>query len=132
MEQSKMRVILFWILFIVGILTHSQGDVLPIFWGVDVAMEHTAAAPTGLLAFMMIITYVVPLCGILLVFYGKRRSSAIANLILASVIALFNLVHCSELFTEFSYTKLFTLPFLLIVSIILVIESRRYLRSLKA
>lgn len=131
MEMKKIRVVLFWMLFISGIVVHSLGDVLPIFWGVDVAMEHSGVDPAGMLSFMMIIEYVLPLTAILFVLYGKGKLSAIVNLVLALLIALFNLMHCSELFMDFTCTKLFTLPFVLLVSLLLAVESWRYRQTIR-
>ena len=72
---------------------------------------------------MMSISYLVPVCGILLSLYGKTRSWNILNGLLATFILLFNLFHTCELFTDFSIVQLPLLPVILIVSAILCVMS---------
>lgn len=130
MNESKQKIVLFWVLVMVGIVVHCIGDILPIFWGVDIAVDNLQEAPASMIIIMMVVCYILPLAGILSTVYGKGRCWAVTNSVLALVMALFNLAHCSELFMSFSYGKLFSLPFVLLVSLLLLYESWRHMKSL--
>lgn len=129
MNESKQKIVLFWVLVMVGIVVHCIGDILPIFWGVDIAVDNLQEAPASMVIIMMVVCYVLPLAGILCTIYGKGRCWAVTNFVLASAMTLFNLAHCSELFMMFSYGKLFSLPFVLLVSLLLAYESWRVLKA---
>ena len=69
--EKKNRIILFWTLTILGFLAHSLADALPAFWGQSIAAQQ-GPAPVGMMAFMVCLTYLVPVVGILLMVYvGK-------------------------------------------------------------
>ena len=82
------KIITLWGLVLAGFLAHNIADLLPIFWAVDVAVEHAEEAPVGMMAFMAIITYTLPAVGIATTMYGRGRGAALVNLILAAVMAL--------------------------------------------
>lgn len=63
--EKKNRIILFWVLTIVGFLTHSLTDALPAFWGESIAAAE-GPAPVGMISFMVCMTYLIPVVGILL------------------------------------------------------------------
>ncbi len=121
------KIITLWGLVLVGFLAHNIADLLPIFWAVDVAVEHAEEAPVGMMAFMAIITYTPPAVGIITTMYGRGRGAALVN-ILAAVMALFNVLHAGgELIMAFNPVQVFVLPFVLCFSILLALESfKRY------
>ena len=122
------KIITLWGLVLAGFLAHNIVDLLPIFWAVDVAVEHAEEAPVGMMAFMAIITYTLPAVGIVTTMYGRgRRGAALVN-ILAAVMALFNVLHDGgELIMAFNPVQVFVLPFVLCFSILLALESfKRY------
>ena len=122
------KIITLWGLVLAGFLAHNIVDLLPIFWAVDVAVEHAEEAPVGMMAFMAIITYTLPAVGIVTTMYGRgRRGAALVN-ILAAIMALFNVLHDGgELIMAFNPVQVFVLPFVLCFSILLALESfKRY------
>jgi hypothetical protein len=111
-----------------GLTVHSLADLMPLFWSEPVAISDSGAAPSGLLAFMMTVTYLIPVCGILCTLYGNKRFCGITNVVLAAIVFLFNLFHMSELFMDFSIVQLPLLPVILIVSGILCTESWKLMK----
>ena len=116
-----------------GFLAHNIVDLLPIFWAVDVAVEHAEEAPVGMMAFMAIITYTLPAVGIVTTMYGRgRRGAALVN-ILAAIMALFNVLHDGgELIMAFNPVQVFVLPFVLCFSILLALESFKWYKEMGA
>lgn len=128
------KIITLWGLVLAGFLAHNIVDLLPIFWAVDVAVEHAEEAPVGMMAFMAIITYTLPAVGIVTTMYGRgRRGAALVNLILAAVMALFNVLHDGgELIMAFNPVQVFVLPFVLCFSILLAVESFKWYKEMGA
>ena len=85
------KIAILWVAVMCGLTLHSLADLMPLFWNEAIAISKTGHAPEGLLTFMMSISYLVPVCGILLSLYGKTRSWNILNGLLATFILLFNL-----------------------------------------
>lgn len=127
------KIITLWGLVLAGFLAHNIVDLLPIFWAVDVAVEHAEEAPVGMMAFMAIITYTLPAVGIATTMYGRGRGAALVNLILAAVMALFNVLHDGgELIMAFNPVQVFVLPFVLCFSILLALESFKWYKEMGA
>ena len=127
------KIITLWGLVLAGFLAHNIAALLPIFWAVDVAVEHAEEAPVGMMAFMAIITYTLPAVGIVTTMYGRgRRGAALVN-ILAAVMALFNVLHDGgELIMAFNPVQVFVLPFVLCFSILLAVESFKWYKEMGA
>ena len=119
--EKKNRIILFWILTIVGFLTHSLTDALPAFWGESIAAAE-GPAPVGMISFMVCMTYLIPVVGILLVVYGGKNAKVI-NAVLACIMALFTLLHMSELIDEFNAAQLFIMPMMFVLALLMAIDS---------
>lgn len=119
--DKKNRIILFWVLTIVGFLTHSLTDALPAFWG-DSIVASEGPAPVGMISFMVCMTYLIPVVGILLVIYGGKVSKVI-NAVLACIMALFTLLHMSELIEEFNAAQLFVMPMMFVLALLMAIDS---------
>ena len=119
--EKKNRIILFWVLTIVGFLTHSLTDALPAFWG-DRIVAAEGPAPVGMISFMVCMTYLIPVVGILLVVYGGKTAKVI-NAALACIMALFTLLHMSELIDEFNAAQLFIMPMMFVLALLMAIDS---------
>ncbi len=129
MENSKIRILFLWVMVMCGMTAHSLADLMPLFWNEPVAISDSGAAPAGLLAFMMTVTYLIPVCGILCILYENKRLCGIANAVLATLVFLFNLFHTSELFINFCIVQLLLLPVILAASGILCFESWKSIRK---
>ena len=119
--EKKNRIILFWVLTIVGFLTHSLTDALPAFWGESIAAAE-GPAPVGMISFMVCMTYLIPVVGVLLVVYGGKAAKVI-NAVLACIMALFTLLHMSELIDEFNAAQLFIMPMMFVLALLMAIDS---------
>ena len=124
------KIIVLWALVLMGFLGHNIADLLPLFWAQDVAIDPSGEAPVGMMAFMAAITYTIPALGIFAAMYGRRRGAALFNLILASIMALFNVLHdCGEMIMSFSPVQVFVLPLILCFSVLLAVESYRWYKE---
>ena len=93
-REEKKRIILFWTLTILGFLAHSLADALPAFWGQSIAAQQ-GPAPVGMMSFMVCLTYLVPVVGILLMVYGGK-TARIINAILALLMAIDSIKLCKK------------------------------------
>ena len=119
--EKQHRIVLFWILTIVGFLTHSLVDALPAFWGDSIASSE-GPAPVGMISFMTCLTYFVPVVGILLVVYGGR-TARIINAVLACLMAVFTLLHMCELIEGFNPAQLLVMPMMFVVALMMALDS---------
>ena len=119
--ERKSKIIVLWMLTIVGFLSHSITDAMPAFWGESIAAMQPPAS-TGMIAFMMIVSYLIPVIGILLTIYGGKICKTI-NAVLACIMAVFTVFHLSELFQEFNAAQLAIMPMMSVVAIIMAKES---------
>ena len=119
--EKKNRIILFWTLTILGFLAHSLADALPAFWGQSIAAQQ-GPAPVGMMAFMVCLTYLVPVVGILLMVYGGK-TARIINAVLTCFIALFTLLHMSELFEACKPVQLLIMPMMFVVALLMAVDS---------
>ena len=119
--EKKNRIILFWILTILGFLAHSLTDALPAFWGQSIAAQ-PGPAPVGMMAFMVCLTYLVPVIGILLMVY-EGKTARIINAVLACFMAMFTLMHMSELLEAFNPVQLLIMPMMFVLALLMAIDS---------
>ena len=54
-----------WVMVMCGLTAHSLADLMPLFWSEPVAISDSGTASAGLFTFMMTVTYLIPVCGIL-------------------------------------------------------------------
>lgn len=119
--EKKNRIVLFWILTILGFLAHSVADALPAFWG-DSIVAQQGPAPVGMMAFMCCLTYLVPVVGILLIVFGGKVAKVI-NACLACFMALFTLLHMSELLEAFNPVQLLIMPMMFVIALLMSVDS---------
>ena len=119
--EKKNRIILFWILTILGFLAHSLADALPAFWGQSIAAQ-PGPAPVGMMSFMVCLSYLVPVIGILLMVYGGKTARMI-NAVLSCFMALFTLLHMSELLEAFNPVQLLIMPMMFVLALLMAIDS---------
>ena len=133
METTISKVSLVWVLIMVGFMAHIVADLLPVFWRVNIAMpDATGEASIGMMLFMIGMAFFVPMCGLFCMQYRDCKAMRIANLMLATVMMLFNLFHASELFMEFSPVQLLIHPVMIVLGVYLFIFSLRLTRQNKS
>ncbi len=129
METKISKVSLIWVIIMVGFAMHMLADMLPAFWGADIAMpDATGEAPMGMMLFMIGMAFFVPMCGLLCMNYRNCKAMRIINLVLACVMMLFNIFHATELFMEFSPVQLLIHPVMMLLGIYLFVYSLRLVK----
>ncbi|MBP3762865.1 MAG: hypothetical protein J6I49_03175 [Bacteroidales bacterium] len=130
METNITRTSLLWVVVMAGFAMHILADLLPAFWGAPIAMpDAPGEAPTGMLLLMCAFSFTIPLLGLLCTHYRAVRAMRVANLVLASVMLLFNIFHASELFMEFNPVQLLIHPAMVVISVYLLVFSLRMVKQ---
>lgn len=129
MEVSKVSFM--WLVIMVGFAMHMLADILPAFWGASIAMpDATGEVSVGMIGFMICISFFMPMCGLLCMQYRSCKAMRVINLVLATVMMVFNIFHASELITEFNPVQLLIHPVMVVAGIYLFIFSRREMISI--
>ena len=118
--EKQTKITILWIVVMCGLAIHSLADLMPLFWSENIAISQDGQAPTGMLVFMTVITYLIPVSGILCTMFWSGRHGNMVNAILATIVALFNSAHCLEM-VDFNPVQLPLLPVAMIVSWILCV-----------
>ncbi len=130
MENKISKVSLLWVIIMVGFMAHIITDMLPAFWGVNIAMpDATGVAPTGMMLFMIGMAFFVPMCGLVCMNYRSSKTMRVINLVLACAMMLFNIFHISELFIEFNPVQILIHPVMVVLGIYLFIYSLRLVKQ---
>lgn len=130
MEKEISKVSFMWVVVMVGFAMHMLADLLPIFWGANVTMpDATGEASVGMMAFMISLSFFMPMCGLLCMQYRSNKTMRFINFVLATIMMVFNILHASELFMEFSPVQLMIHPVMIIAGIYLFIFSRREMKQ---
>ncbi len=130
MENKISKVSLLWVIIMVGFMAHIAVDILPAFWGANIAMpDSTGEASMSMIMFMMSMAFFVPMCGLLCMNYRKFKVMRVINLVLATVMMLFNFFHTSELFMEFNPVQLIILLVMLVLGVYLFVYSLRMVKQ---
>lgn len=126
--ERQTKITILWITVMCGITIHSLADLMPLFWSENIAISQDGIAPKGLLMFMMTVTYLIPVFGIVCTMFWNNKAGNMTNAILATLIMMFNIFHCSELL-DFDPVQLPLLPVIMIVSIILCVQCWKYYKA---
>ena len=130
MENKISKVSLLWVIIMVGFMVHIAADILPAFWGANIAMpDSTGEASMGMIMFMMTMAFFVPMCGLLCMNYRKFKVMRVINLVLATVMMLFNFFHTSELFMEFNPVQLIILLAMAVLGVYQFVYSLRMVKQ---
>ena len=130
MENKISKVSLLWVIIMVGFMAHIITDMLPAFWGVNIAMpDATGVAPTGMMLFMIGMAFFVPMCGLVCMNYRTSKTMRVINLVLACAMMLFIIFHISELFIEFNPVQVVIHPVMVVLGIYLFIYSLRLVKQ---
>ena len=89
----SIKISILWLLTVCGFACHSICDVLPMFWGKNMAIAATDGnVDQGMIVFMMTLSYLIPACGVLCMLW-KEKALKVINAVLAALIGLFNIAH---------------------------------------
>lgn len=128
--ERQTKITILWIVVMCGLAIHTLADLMPLFWSENIAISQNGQAPTGMLVFMMVLTYLIPVSGILCTMFWNGRHGNMGNAILATIMALFNSAHCFEM-VDFNPVQLPLLPVAMIVSWILCVLCWKQVKSLR-
>lgn len=98
--ENRMKVILLWIVFLFGIMAHSQLAAMPIFFGVDVSMPGAAGRMPVSTGWTCLFFYLVPMLLAVGVMSSGAKWFRIANLAFGGLVALLNASHLCEHLSE--------------------------------
>ena len=130
MENKISKVSLLWVIIMVGFMAHIAADIRPAFWRANIAMpDSTGEASMGMIMFMMTMAFFVPMCGLLCMNYRKFKVMRVINLVLATLMMLFNFFHTSELFMEFNPVQLIILLAMAVLGVYLFVYSLRMVKE---
>ena len=130
MEKEISKVSFMWVVIMVGFAMHMLADLLPIFWGANISMpDATGEASVGMMAFMIFLSFFMPMCGLLCMQYRSNKTMRLINFTLASIMMIFNILHATELIMEFNPVQLMIHPVMIIAGIYLFIFSSREMKQ---
>ena len=127
--ELKRRIAFLWALIMGGFAIHSLADLMPLFWSEDISISNVGAAPAGMLVFMMAVSYLIPVAGILCVLYSSSKAASVINAALAVFTGLFCIAHMAELVNEFNPVQLVILPVMAAVGVLLAADSIKAARK---
>ena len=125
----NIKIIILWLTTVCGFACHSICDVLPMFWGKDMAvMDANGNVDQGMIVFMMTLSFLVPCCGLLCMMFRKNWTNYV-NVALACIIALFNVAHlCMEIPSD-NAGQYVILPLMVVVGFILAYQSVKAIKE---
>lgn len=85
--------------------------------------------PVSMLVMMAVVSFTLPITGLLLSLYAVKRCYKMVHFCLAALLALFCTVHSTELIFSFELQQLFIHPMLVILSITLVYEAWKWYKK---
>lgn len=129
--EKQTKIAILWIVVMCGLTIHSLADLMPLFWAENIEVSQSGNAPAGMLVFMMTMTYLIPILGILCIMFWNQPIGRKTNAVLSTVMALFNAAHSFELM-DFTPVQVPMLIGNLVVSIILCVASWRMIGADKS
>ncbi|WP_424777182.1 hypothetical protein [Porphyromonas endodontalis] len=127
--KENIKLSFLWVAIVAGMSSHSLMDVMPLFWNADIAISNDGVAPVSMLVMMAIVSYTLPITGLLLSLYAVKRCYKMVHFCLAALLALFCTAHSTELIFSFELQQLFIHLMLVILSITLVYEAWKWYKK---
>ena len=125
----NIKISVLWLLTICGFACHSICDVLPMFWGKNMAVAGTDGnVDQGMIVFMMMLSFFIPACGVLCMLW-KAKALKVINAVLAVLVALFNIAHAFMELPSNNAGQYMIMPMMIIIGIILAWYSIYYVKE---
>ena len=125
----SIKISVLWLLTICGFACHSICDVLPLFWGKNMAVADTDGnVDQGMIVFMMTLSFLIPTCGVLCML-AKAKTAKIINAVLAVLIALFNIAHAFMELPSDNAGQYIIMPMMIVIGVTLAWYSIRYVKE---
>ena len=127
----SIKVTVLWLLTVCGFAAHSICDVLPMFWGKNMAVVATDGnVDQGMIVFMMTLSYLIPVCVLLCLLTDCRaKLSRTVNAVLAVIIALFNVAHAFMELPSDNAGQYVILPVMVVIGCVLAWHSFKYVKE---
>ena len=128
--ERKQKMIALWLMIICGFACHTLTDVLPMFWGKDMAVAATDGnVDQGMIVFMMTLSFFIPVCGIFCMLTDSRaKMLLIVNAFLAVVIGLFNVAHAFMELPSDNAGQYVILPMMIVIGCVLSWQSVKIIK----
>ena len=119
--RRNQKIIVLWLMIICGFACHTLTDVLPMFWGKDMAVAATNGnVDYGMIVFMMTLSFFIPVCGIFCLLTDCRtKLLRIINAVLAVLIGLFNIAHAFMELPSENAGQYVILPMMVVIGCVL-------------
>ena len=125
----SIKISVLWLLTICGFACHSICDVLPLFWGKNMAVAATDGnVDQGMIVFMMTLSFLIPTCGVLCM-QAKAKTAKIINAVLAVLIALFNIAHAFMELPSDNAGQYIIIPMMIVIGVTLAWYSIKYVKE---
>ncbi len=125
----SIKISFLWLLTICGFAAHSVCDLLPMFWGKNMAVVATDGnVDQGMIVFMMTLSYLIPACGVFCMFF-KAQALKVVNAVLAVLIGLFNIAHAFMELPSDNAGQYVIMPMMIIVGIVLACYSIKHVKA---
>ncbi len=125
----SIKISVLWLLTICGFACHSICDVLPLFWGKNMAVAATDGnVDQGMIVFMMTLSFLIPTCGVLCML-AKTKTTKIINAVLAVLIALFNIAHAFMELPSDNAGQYIIMPMMIVIGVTLAWYSIKYVKE---
>ena len=130
MEKRNQKILFLWLMVICGFACHTLTDILPMFWGKDMAVAATDGnVDQGMIVFMMTLSFLVPVCGMFCVLTDCRaKSLRVVNAVLAVVIGLFNVAHAFMELPSDNAGQYVILPMMIVIGCVLAWQSVKIIK----
>ena len=123
------KISILWLLTICGFACHSICDVLPMFWGKNMAIVATDGnVDQNMIVFMMTLSFFIPAIGVLLLM-SKIKIFKVVNAVLAVLTALFNIAHAFMELPNDNAGQYVILPMMIVVGLVLAWNSVKYVKE---
>ena len=127
---KRMKITAMWLLTICGFACHSITDMLPMFWGRDMALVATDGnVDQGMIVFMMMLSLFIPACGVLCMLAEKPKGLKTVNALLAVLIALFNIAHAFMELPSDHAGQYVVMPLMIVIGLVLAWQSIKYVKE---
>ena len=129
--ERNYKILFLWLMIISGFACHTLTDMLPMFWGKDMAVVATDGnVDQEMIVFMMTLSYLIPVCGLLCLLTDCRaKLLKTVNAVLAVIIALFNVLHAFMELPSDNAGQYVILPVMVVIGCVLAWHSFKYVKE---
>lgn len=131
--ETHTKLIVLWILLLIGMILHFNYHVGEIFYGIDVRKPGADGTIPASLVFIRSVFYHLPVIFVLLLLYVRTKWFATGMYIISVIYALSHLFHLVKEVQKSTpdYSQLSLLLLVVIISVMLSYEQFQWLKSVK-